>query len=157
MHLSKNLEWISASSVTNLQLMTFRRLKRLFSKFEKFILYPTFKVIQNYFRNIIKKPTEFKTDILSVQEFYACPNKTVLPGAIYPDDNIRVKRLKHLEENIISIEPCCGTHVNSTSELRSFCITGFKMTKESSFNITAHCGEIAESVGLQFYIFSKIL
>lgn len=84
--------------------------------------------------------------MLSAHEVYACDNITVVPGAVYTANNIRVKRITAPDFGLVSLEPCCGTHVNSTSELKHFCIVKFSSAKMRAWDILAHCGEAAGEV-----------
>lgn len=97
-------------------------------------------------REIIKKPVEVKTDILSAHELYACDRITTVPGAVYPDRDIQVLRIEDTTNGFSSLEPCCGTHVRTTSELENFCITSIRSTKSGTFEITAVCGQLAQRV-----------
>lgn len=99
-----------------------------------------------HFSDVIQSPTDVKTDFLSAHEFYASDRITVLPGAIYPDHNIRIRRIEKFDNGFASLEPCCGTHVNSTAELECFTITSFKNNKLGTFDITAVCGPTARQV-----------
>lgn len=47
-----------------------------------------------------------------------------MPGSVYPDENISVLKVK--TDEILSMEPCCGTHVRNTKELHDFHIINFK-------------------------------
>lgn len=97
-------------------------------------------------REIIKKPVEVKTAILSAHELYACDRITTVPGAVYTDRDIQVLRIEDTSNGFISLEPCCGTHVRTTSELENFCFTSIRSTKSGTFEITAVCGQRAQCV-----------
>lgn len=96
---------------------------------------------------MIKKPVEVKTDILSAPSLYAIERITMMPGAVYPDRGIQVLRIEDpSSDGFLSLEPCCGTHVRSTSELENFCITSNRSTKSGTFEMTAVCGQCAQLV-----------
>lgn len=95
---------------------------------------------------MIKQPLEAKTVILSAHELYACEQMTTVPGAVYPEHHIRVLRIEDVSNGFLSLEPCCGTHVRSTSELENFCITSIRSTKSGTFEFTAVCGRRAQIV-----------
>lgn len=97
-------------------------------------------------RDIIKKPLEVKTDLLAAHELYACDRITTVPGAVYPENDIQVLRIEDTPSGFVSLEPCCGTHVRTTSEVENFCITAIRSTKSGTFEITAVCGERAQQV-----------
>lgn len=62
---------------------------------------------------------------------------------MYPDNGIQVLRIEDPKNGFLSLEPCCGTHVKSTSELENFCITSIR-TVERTFEIKAVCGRNAQ-------------
>lgn len=114
--------------------------------FDSFIKSFDFIFINLLNRKLIKKPIEVKTDILSAHELYACEGITTVPGAVYPDSEIQVLRIEDFSTGFLSLEPCCGTHIKSTSELENFCITSIRSTKSGTFEITAVCGRRAQLV-----------
>lgn len=91
-------------------------------------------------------PIEVKTVILSADELYACDGITTVPGIVYPDHGIQALRIEDTSSDFLSLEPCCGTHVKSTSEIENFCITSNRSTKSGTFEITAVCGQRAQQV-----------
>lgn len=81
---------------------------------------------------------------MSAHELYACDRITTVPGAVYPDQGIKILRIEDTSSGFLSLEPCCGTHVNSTSELENFFITSIRRNK--TYEITAVCGQRAQIV-----------
>lgn len=79
---------------------------------------------------------------MAAHELYACERLTTIPGAVYPDNEIKILRIEDTSSGFLSLEPCCGTHVKSTSELGNFYITSIRRNK--SYEITAVCGRSAQ-------------
>lgn len=98
--------------------------------------------IEELVRNVIHANVPIETRIFAAHDLYALDNVTIIPGEVYPDENIRVLMMKYKSKNFESIEPCCGTHAQNTGELDDFCITAFKFnTSTRSYNIRAIAGE----------------
>lgn len=54
-------------------------------------------------------------------------NVTLLPGEVYPDDQVYVIDMLNNVNNIyISREACCGTHIQNTSDIMNFCLVYYK-------------------------------
>lgn len=54
-------------------------------------------------------------------------NVTLLPGEVYPDDQVHVIDMYNkIDGSYISREACCGTHVYNTLDLIDFCIVQYK-------------------------------
>lgn len=52
---------------------------------------------------------------------------TLLPGEVYPDDQVYVIDIINNENNLyLSREACCGTHVQNTSDIILFCLVYYK-------------------------------
>lgn len=52
---------------------------------------------------------------------------TLLPGEVYPDDQVHVIDMYNNADNsYISREACCGTHIQNTSDVIDFCIVQYK-------------------------------
>lgn len=98
--------------------------------------------IEELVRNVIKAKVPIEIQFLMAHELYALDDVTIIPGEIYPDENIRVLTIKNPANNFISIEPCCGTHAHNTNDLEGFCITGFKFNASSrTYDVTAIAGK----------------
>lgn len=99
--------------------------------------------IEDLVRDVIRAKIPIETHFLAAHDLYALDNVTTIPGEIYPDENIRILMMKNDCNNFKSIEPCCGTHARNTSELKDFCITGFKFNGSTrSYNINAIAGQM---------------
>lgn len=98
--------------------------------------------IEELVRNVIEAKVPIETQFLMAHELYALDDVTIIPGEIYPDENIRVLTIKNPANNFISIEPCCGTHAHNTNDLEDFCITGFKFNASSrTYDVAAIAGK----------------
>lgn len=101
--------------------------------------------IEQLVRQIIHANVPVQTEFLAAHNLYALDNVTTIPGEVYPDENIRVKKI--IENEFVSIEPCCGTHAHNTGELIDFCVTGFKFNGNTrSYSISAVAGPLVSVV-----------
>lgn len=100
--------------------------------------------IENLFRKIIATKIPIECSHLSAHELYALDNLTTVPGAVYPDNGIRVLKIVDETNKFASIEPCCGTHANNTAELHDFCFTSIKYNNNNSYDIVAIAGRLVE-------------
>lgn len=105
--------------------------------------------IQDLVCKVIKSKISTATLHVAAHELYAMNNLTTLPGATYPDNDIRVLRVEDAANGFESIEPCCGTHVRNTSQLDDFCFTSLKVNNSSSYHMTAVAGRLVESIKLK--------
>lgn len=54
-------------------------------------------------------------------------NVTLLPGEVYPDDQVHVIDMFYdIDDLYISREACCGTHIENTLDVIDFCIVQYK-------------------------------
>lgn len=68
----------------------------------------------------VKRTTMTSNDLNQIQA-------TLLPGEVYPDDQVHVIDIyDDVEDLYISREACCGTHVQNTSDIIDFCIVQYK-------------------------------
>lgn len=82
---------------------------------------------------------------MTTHDLYGCDDITIIPGAIYDEQSISV--LKIATDQLLSMEPCCGTHANNTNELQDFRITTFRAGRNRGhFKIEAVCGNLAKQV-----------
>lgn len=52
---------------------------------------------------------------------------TLLPGEVYPDDQVYVIDMySDVDDQYISREACCGTHVYNTLDVIDFCVVQYK-------------------------------
>lgn len=103
--------------------------------------------IEQLIRDVIHANVPVQTDFLTAPSLYALDNITIIPGEVYPDENVRVLKIKNENPNFESIEPCCGTHVRQTGELQDFCITAFKFNANTrSYNINAVAGPMVSTI-----------
>lgn len=107
-------------------------------------------IIENSMRDIIKAEIPIEIQHLDAHQLYAIDNLTTVPGAIYPESNIRLLTIKNEENDFESIEPCCGTHARNTSELEDFCFLSFKSnTNNRSYDMSAVAGPLVQALRYQ--------
>ncbi|KAJ6633275.1 Alanine--tRNA ligase, mitochondrial [Pseudolycoriella hygida] len=102
--------------------------------------------IERLIQKVIQSAIPIDVQFLSAHDLYALNNLTTVPGATYPENDIRILRIKDEVNEFESIEPCCGTHAKNTSELEDFCFTYIKVNNSASYDITAVAGRLAESI-----------
>lgn len=106
--------------------------------------------IENSMQNIIKAEIPVKIQHLDAHHLNTIDNLTTVPGAIYPENKIRLLTIKNEQINLESIEPCCGTHARNTKELEDFCFLSFKSnTNNRSYDISAVSGSLVQAVRYQ--------
>lgn len=87
---------------------------------------------------------------MTTHDLYACDNVTRIPGIVY-DDRETIRILKIATDDLVSMEPCCGTHVRNTSELENFAVTRFYVGRgRGLFRIEAVTGAAADRVFSKF-------
>lgn len=101
--------------------------------------------IETTIQNVIQSKNPIETKFLMAHDLYALDNVTIIPGEIYPDENIRVLTMKDPTMDFVSIEPCCGTHAQNTADLEDFCFTSFKYSG-GSYNVTAVTGSLVRQL-----------
>lgn len=69
-------------------------------------------------------------------------NVTVIPGEVYPEKNIRLIEM-NWNNSLVSREPCCGTHVHNTKDIKLFCFVAAKSLGRSTVSIHALTGDRA--------------
>ncbi|XP_060519599.1 alanine--tRNA ligase, mitochondrial isoform X2 [Cylas formicarius] len=99
--------------------------------------------IEDTISSLIKKQIEVKVSIVDSQQLYKYDEITLIPGEVYPDNNIRIIEVTD-GSAFISREPCCGTHVLNTSDLEDFCVIGMKSLGRSTQSVTAVTGDRAK-------------
>lgn len=113
--------------------------------------------VENRINNIIASQLNVRSRIIDLYQFLSMDRMTLIPGEIYPSDNIRLIEIGK-EDDIVSREPCCGTHVENTNDLEGFSIINLKSLGRSTTSIYAVTGEkskIAEKNGT--LIFERVM
>lgn len=76
--------------------------------------------------SIIQSAISVKRTIMTSNDLNQI-NVTLLPGEVYPDDQVYVIDICNAVDNLyISREACCGTHIQNTSDVIDFCIVQYK-------------------------------
>lgn len=97
--------------------------------------------IEEAVRNFIKnQPLERQVEIVNSQELQSRSNVVMVPGEIYPNDNIKV-----ISFGDISNELCCGTHVTNTREIKEFTFSSVKSTGRASYLFTGLTADSAKA------------
>lgn len=79
-------------------------------------------------RNWIRRRLSVDRLMLPLQQAASLPGITLIPGESYPEtvSVIRVSQPESANQEAISLEPCCGTHVGNTADLEEFAILSLK-------------------------------
>ncbi|XP_042858276.1 alanine--tRNA ligase, mitochondrial-like [Penaeus japonicus] len=103
--------------------------------------------------NIVKKWIAANKPIsrrnMDIKDLLREPNITLVPGEVYPDTvHVITSRLDLQEEGseekqLLSVEPCCGTHLHNSGHIGNFVITSIKSAGVGIRNIRAVCGAAA--------------
>uniref|UniRef100_A0A8D8QG85 alanine--tRNA ligase n=1 Tax=Cacopsylla melanoneura TaxID=428564 RepID=A0A8D8QG85_9HEMI len=80
--------------------------------------------VEDFINDVISKGVPVKRRHVSASEMTSLEHVTVIPGEVYPDDVILIDISN--EEEVVSREPCCGTHVYNTEHIESCTILGYK-------------------------------
>ncbi|CAH1117075.1 unnamed protein product [Phaedon cochleariae] len=98
--------------------------------------------IEKMILDIVKKEKPVNISEVNSQQLLEFDDLTLIPGEIYPDNGIRIVEVK--VDEFLSREPCCGTHVQNTMDIKDFCIVNVKSLGRSTTSITAVTGDRAE-------------
>ncbi|XP_076268548.1 alanine--tRNA ligase, mitochondrial isoform X1 [Rhynchophorus ferrugineus] len=101
------------------------------------------KQIDDIIQKIIKKKIDVQVNITDSQGLYSYKNITLIPGEVYPDQNIRIIEIDD-GDNFIAREPCCGTHILNTGDIEDFCIVSMKSLGRSTVSLHAVTGTRAK-------------
>ncbi|ERL85827.1 alanine--tRNA ligase, mitochondrial isoform X1 [Dendroctonus ponderosae] len=92
---------------------------------------------------VIQDQLNVRISTTDSQGLYSYDQITLIPGEVYPDNDIRIVEIQN-ESDFISREPCCGTHVLNTADLEDFCIVSVKSLGRSSSSLHGVTGERAK-------------
>ncbi|PNF17360.1 hypothetical protein B7P43_G02965, partial [Cryptotermes secundus] len=81
---------------------------------------------------------------VSSNQFFSLENVTLVPGEVYPEEEIRVIEVE-ADGLLTSREACCGTHVLNTGDIRDFCVVGLKTAGSGVLSLKAVTGDYATS------------
>lgn len=83
-------------------------------------------VIEEKVNNIIQSAVFVKRTTMTSNDINEI-NVTLLPGEVYPDDQVHVIDMYNtIDGSYISREACCGTHIQNTIDVMDFCIVQYK-------------------------------
>lgn len=100
--------------------------------------------IEYKINSLISKGLDVETTEINSQKLLEYDDITTVPGEIYPEENLRLIEIKD-HTKVISREPCCGTHVFNTSDIRNFSIIKMKSLGRSTVSLSAVTGEKSKS------------
>ncbi|XP_070490768.1 alanine--tRNA ligase, mitochondrial [Chironomus tepperi] len=87
------------------------------------------EAVQKVIRN---ESLDRKIEIVNSQQLQKQLDKIVMvPGEIYPDDNLRI-----ISFGDLSTELCCGSHVHNTNQIEDFTFSSVKSTGRTSYLFT---------------------
>jgi len=83
-------------------------------------------LVEEKVNNVIRSAVSVKRTKMTSNDLNQI-NVTLVPGEVYPDDQVYVIDIYNIVNNLyISREACCGTHVHNTSDVIDFCIVQYK-------------------------------
>ncbi|KAJ8958583.1 hypothetical protein NQ318_016304 [Aromia moschata] len=97
--------------------------------------------VEQHILNIIKSSQPVDINVVDSQQLLNYDFVTLIPGETYPQDGIRIVEVK--DNEFISREPCCGTHVLNTKDIEDFCIVHIKSLGRSTISISAREAKLA--------------
>ncbi|XP_044751595.1 alanine--tRNA ligase, mitochondrial [Coccinella septempunctata] len=89
--------------------------------------------------SIISKRLEVVTSEINSQKLLEYDDIITVPGEVYPEESLRLVEIKENDE-VISREPCCGTHVFNTSDIGNISIIKMKSLGRSTVSLSAVTG-----------------
>ncbi|XP_069702820.1 alanine--tRNA ligase, mitochondrial isoform X2 [Periplaneta americana] len=100
--------------------------------------------LEGLVQECVKAGVPVKRHTLRADELFSFEDVTLLPGEVYPDQDIHVIEIE-AEGKLTSREACCGTHVLNTADIRDFCIVGLKTAGTGVRSLRAVTGDHAKS------------
>lgn len=83
-------------------------------------------MIEEKVNNIIQSAISVRRTTMTSNDINQI-NVTLLPGEVYPDDQVHVINIYNtIDDSYISREACCGTHIQNTMDVMDFCIVQYK-------------------------------
>jgi len=80
---------------------------------------------ENMVRDVIKQGLPVDRLLMPFHEAAAVDGVTLVPGESYPE-TVHVIRIQDDKHELVSMEPCCGTHAANTADLQDFAILSVK-------------------------------
>ncbi|KAK9869469.1 hypothetical protein WA026_003224 [Henosepilachna vigintioctopunctata] len=99
--------------------------------------------LEKRINDIICEKIPVTTKEIDIQTFLELDDVITVPGEIYPEEKIRLIEIKH-GKNLISREPCCGTHVSNTGDIGNFSIIKMKSLGRSTVSLHGVTGKKSE-------------
>ncbi|XP_017775336.1 PREDICTED: alanine--tRNA ligase, mitochondrial isoform X2 [Nicrophorus vespilloides] len=98
--------------------------------------------IEDRIKKIIKDRVDVKIDEIDAQSLLNLDQVTLVPGEVYPEKGIRL--IEITSNDLLSREPCCGTHVLNTGDIGDFCMVSFKSLGRSTSSLYCVTGPRAK-------------
>lgn len=108
------------------------------------------KKLESSIQALVESKVDVKISEIDGQTLTSLDDVTVVPGEIYPESGIRLVEIK--TEGFLSREPCCGTHVYNTGDIKDFSMISLKSLGRGTASIHAVTDErarIAKSNGIE--------
>lgn len=99
--------------------------------------------VEKYINDVIADQVQVDRRHMRASELPSLTHLTVIPGEIYPDDVILIDISD--KENVISREPCCGTHVFNTGHIESCTVIGYKSYNHGVRSIKCLTGDSSKA------------
>lgn len=97
--------------------------------------------IEQEVNKVIKSNVDVCIETIDSQRLLDVDGVTLIPGEVYPDNEIRLVQVDC--DGFVSREPCCGTHVLCTGDVRDFCVVSCKSLGRSATSIHGVTGNRA--------------
>ncbi|CAG9766243.1 unnamed protein product [Ceutorhynchus assimilis] len=99
--------------------------------------------VEEIISKVINDKLEVRVSTTDSQGLYSFDQITLIPGEVYPENEIRVIEIADGSE-FVSREPCCGTHVHNTADLEDFCVVSLKSLGRSTTSLHGVSGDRAK-------------
>lgn len=99
--------------------------------------------IEKNINDVIDRGVKVSRKQITLTELISLPKVTVIPGEVYPDD-ISLIDISG-KDQVISREPCCGTHVLNTRHIESCTILSYKSHNHGVRSIKCVTGESSQA------------
>uniref|UniRef100_A0A1B6D1Y3 Alanine--tRNA ligase n=2 Tax=Clastoptera arizonana TaxID=38151 RepID=A0A1B6D1Y3_9HEMI len=142
------------------------RLELEFSVFGETFSNTGISKIEDSIRQTIQSKVPVMRSTVSVTELLGMPDVNLLPGEVYPQDQIHLIQI--VGKDLVSKEACCGTHVKNTEDIEEICLTnicsqgpGTKLvqavTGQHAINALTRGAQESESISAMFEGIIKLM
>ena len=92
--------------------------------------------VESIVRQLIEERLPVERLMVPLSEAVVMEHVTLVPGETYPQ-TVSIIRVQKDDEHVVSLEPCCGTHVRNTADLEQFAILSCKSAGVASRSVRA--------------------